>query len=324
MSKLLEVKDLKMYIKVRRGVVKAVDGISFSVDAGEAFGIVGESGCGKTMTSLSLLKLQPHPAGQIIGGEIILDGEDLVQKNEAEMRKVRGRKLSMILQDPLTSLNPAYSIGNQVAEAVIIHQHLKGKPLWEKVIQALRLVKIPAAERRLRDFPHQMSGGMRQRVTGAIALSTEPLLLIADEPTTSLDVTIQAQYMELLKEIQVKSKVGMIFITHDFGIIAEMCENVAVMYAGRIVEKASTRDLFNNPLHPYTKALIGCLPKLEARWQKLDTIPGQPPDLSKLPVGCRFADRCPEVMDVCTQGYPEETVVEGNHNVSCWLQEKQS
>lgn len=324
MSKLLEVKDLMMYIKVRRGVVKAVDGISFTVDAGEAFGIVGESGCGKTMTSLSLLKLQPNPAGQIVGGQIILDGEDLVPKSEGAMRKVRGRKISMILQDPLTSLNPAFSIGNQVAEAIIIHQHLKGKSLWDKVIQALKLVKIPAAERRLRDFPHQMSGGMRQRVTGAIALSTEPMLLIADEPTTSLDVTIQAQYMELLKDIQVKSKVGMIFITHDFGIIAEMCSKVAVMYAGRIVEKAITRDLFNTPLHPYTKALIGCLPKLESKGQKLVTIPGQPPDLSQLPPGCRFAPRCSEVMDICIKEYPGQTTLDGEHYVNCWLQEKQS
>jgi len=322
MGALLEVQDLRMHIFVRRGVVKAVDGISFSVDEGETFGLVGESGCGKTMTCLSILKLVPQPGGRIVDGRIIFDGEDIVPKSEREMRRIRGRRISMILQDPMTSLNPAYSIGNQVGEAILIHQKMKRGTLREKVIEALRLVKIPAAEMRLRDYPHQMSGGMRQRVTGAIALGTEPSLLIADEPTTSLDVTIQAQYLNLLKEVQLKSKVAMIFVTHDLGIVARMCDKVAVMYAGRIVEKADTRELFNKPHHPYTAALMGCLPRLEAGRQRLASIPGQPPDLSDLPTGCSFAPRCTKSMDICSHEYPRETAVSDEHHVSCWLMER--
>lgn len=322
MSPLLEVEELKTYIFARRGVVKAVDGVSFSVDEGETFGLVGESGCGKTMTCLSILKLVPQPGGRILGGKIVFDGEDLVPKSEREMRRIRGRRISMILQDPMTSLNPAYTIGDQVGEAILIHQKMKRRTLREKVIEALRLVKIPAAEMRLRDYPHQMSGGMRQRVTGAIALGTEPSLLIADEPTTSLDVTIQAQYLNLLKEVQLRSRLAMIFVTHDLGIVARMCDKVAVMYAGRIVEKASTRALFNNPRHPYTAALMGCLPKLEAGRQRLASIPGQPPDLSDLPTGCSFAPRCPKRVDICQHEYPRETAASDGHLVSCWLMER--
>jgi oligopeptide/dipeptide ABC transporter ATP-binding protein len=322
MSVLLEVQNLKTYFFARRGVVKAVDGVSFSVDEGETFGLVGESGCGKTMTCLSILKLVPQPGGRIVEGKIIFDGEDIVPKSEREMRKIRGRRISMILQDPMTSLNPAYTIGNQVGEAISIHRKVKGRTLRDRVIEALRLVRIPAPEMRLRDYPHQMSGGMRQRVTGAIALGTEPSLLIADEPTTSLDVTIQAQYLNLLKEVQLRSRVAMIFVTHDFGIVARICDKVAVMYAGRIVEKAGTRELFNNPHHPYTAALMGCLPKLEAGWQKLASIPGRPPDLSDLPQGCSFAPRCPECMDICKHEYPKQTTVTDSHHVNCWLVER--
>ena len=322
MSALLEVETLKTHIFTRRGVVKAVDGVTFSVDEGETFGLVGESGCGKTMTALSILKLVPRPGGRIVGGKIIFDGEDIVPKREAEMRRIRGRRISMILQDSMTSLNPAYTIGNQVGEAISIHEKVKRKTVREKVIEALKMVKIPAAEARLRDYPHQMSGGMRQRVAGAIALGTQPSLLIADEPTTALDVTIQAQYLDLLNEVQMRSRVSMLFITHDLGVIARMCDKVAVMYAGKIVEAADTRDLFDNPRHPYTIALMGCLPKLESRWGKLVSIPGQPPDLSTLPTGCSFAPRCPEAMDICTQEYPGESAAADGHHVSCWLMER--
>jgi len=322
MSILLEVSDLRTYIYARRGVVKADDGVSFSINEGQTVGLVGESGCGKTMTALSILKLVPKPGGRIAGGKIILLGEDIVPKSEAEMRRLRGRRISMILQDSMTSLNPAYSIGNQVGEAISTHQKIRRHQLRGKVIEALRTVKIPSAEVRLRDYPHQMSGGMRQRVAGAIALAPEPSLLIADEPTTALDVTIQAQYLDLLREIQARLGVSMLFITHDLGVVARMCDRVAVMYAGRIVEKADTRELFNNPRHPYTMALMGCVPKLESRWERLVSIPGQPPDLSALPPGCSYAPRCTEAMDVCSQLYPGETVVANGHTASCWLLER--
>ncbi len=315
---LLQVEDLKTYFFTRRGVVKAVDGISFSLDEGETLGLVGESACGKTVTSLSVLRLVPEPAGRIVGGRIIFEGEDLLKKSSAKMRKIRGRKLSMILQDPLTSLNPAFTIGSQVGEVISLHQKIRGRTLWQKVIEALKMVRIPAAETRIRDYPHHMSGGMRQRITGAIALSCQPSLIIADEPTTSLDVTIQAQYLRLLKELQEQTKTALLFITHDFGIVARMCDRVAVMYAGKIVEKAETRELFNNPRHPYTKALMGCLPKMEAETQRLANIEGQPPPLINLPPGCSYAPRCLEVTDRCQEDYPPETTVGRSHFVSCW------
>ena len=317
-SGLLEVENLKTYFYTKRGLFKAVDGVSFSVRKGETLGLVGESACGKTVTSLSLLRLVPEPAGRIVGGRIMFEGEDLLKKTSSEMRRIRGAKISMILQDPLTSLNPSFSIGSQVGEVISLHQKIKGKTLLQKVIDALRMVRIPAAETRIKDYPHQMSGGMRQRVTGAIALSCRPSLLIADEPTTSLDVTIQAQYLRLLKELQEQIRVGLLFITHDFGIVARMCDRVAVMYAGRIVETAETREIFDNPRHPYTQALMSCLPRLEARTQTLATIEGQPPELSDLPPGCRFAPRCPEASGECWQGYPPERAVGRNHDVSCW------
>jgi len=302
--------------------VKAVDGVSFSIDQGETLGLVGESGCGKTMTCHSILKLLPKPGGRIVEGQVLFEGEDLVLKTERQMRRIRGAKISMILQDSMTSLNPAYTIENQVGEVFAIHQKLKGRALKEKVIEALKLVKIPAAETRLRAFPHQMSGGMRQRVAGAIALGAKPSLIIADEPTTALDVTIQAQYLNLLKEIQAETGVAMMFVTHDLGVVARMCDKVAVMYAGRIVEKAEMKDLFRHPRHPYTIGLLACLPKMDAELDKLVSIPGQPPDLGALPDGCHFAPRCPECMEICKQKYPEERLARDEHYVSCWLVEK--
>jgi oligopeptide transport system ATP-binding protein len=315
---LLDVQDLKTYFFTRRGVVKAVDGVSFSLQQGETLGLVGESGCGKSITCLSLLRLVPQPAGRIMGGKVLFDGQDLLQLSEQEMRSYRGRRLSMILQDPMSSLNPVFTIGSQVGEALTIHQKLRGSSLWQRVKEMLRLVRIPAPEVRMRDYPHQMSGGMRQRVVGAIALACQPHLLIADEPTTSLDVTIQSQYLQLLKEIQQELGVAMIFITHDLGIVTRVCDRVAVMYAGKIVETAGVREVFNNPAHPYTVSLMKSLPELETRVDKLFAIEGQPPGLLDLPPGCPFAPRCPDADAKCDQEYPPLVTVGEGHNASCW------
>jgi oligopeptide/dipeptide ABC transporter ATP-binding protein len=315
--RLLEVKNLRTYFFTRHGVVKAVDGISFNLGKGETVGLVGESGSGKSVTALSLLRLVPLP-GRIVSGEIYFENEDLLQKNEAEMRKIRGNRISLILQDPLTSLNPAYTVGDQIGEAVRLHQHLKGKAVSRKVVEALGLVRVPEPEVRAQEYPHQMSGGMRQRITGAIALSCQPKLLIADEPTTSLDVTIQAQYLDLLNRIREESQISIIFITHDLGIVARMCDKAAVMYAGKIVEMAGVREIFDNPLHPYTAALLKCLPQVD-RVEKLVSIEGDVPDLSKLPPGCSFAPRCAYRKDICVERYPEEVEEGPQHRVRCWL-----
>ena len=260
---ILQVNDLHTYFFNRRGVTKAVDGITFTLRQGETLGIVGESGCGKTMTALSLLGLVPKPAARIVSGEIILDGEDLTKKSDEEMRKIRGRKISMILQDPQTSLNPVFSIGNQVIEALGISEKTNRKSMFNRAVESLRSVKVAAPESRMSDYPHQMSGGMKQRVIGAISMASSPKVIIADEPTTALDVTIQLQYLNLLKDIQRETGMAIIFITHDFGIVARMCDRVAVMYAGRIVESADVRSLFNKPTHPYTQALINSVPQMD-------------------------------------------------------------
>jgi len=316
---IIEVRNLQTSFFTRRGVVKVVDRVSFSIKQGETLGLVGESGCGKTITCLSIQRLVPQPAGRIVGGEIIFDGEDLLLKSEKDMRKVRGKRISTILQDPMSSLNPVFNIGEQVAEVIRIHQHLERKSIREKVIRMLSMVKIPSPEVRMNEYPHQMSGGMRQRIVGAIALSCQPKLLIADEPTTSLDVTIQAQFLRLLKEIQQESGVAMIMITHDFGIVSRVCDRVAVMYAGKIVETAEVRELFNNPVHPYTAALMSSVPKMEKKVERLHTIEGQPPDLGSVPQGCSFAPRCQHVKDICKAEYPPETTLSSGHLVSCWL-----
>ena len=314
----LEVNDLHTYFFNRRGITKAVDGVSFSLKEGETLGIVGESGCGKTMTALSLLGLVPKPAARIVSGEIILDGEDLVKKTTKEMRDVRGKKISMILQDPQTSLNPVFSIGNQVMEALGVSNKLSRKEMVGRAVDALRNVRVAAPERRMSDYPHQMSGGMKQRVIGAIAISSTPKVIIADEPTTALDVTIQLQYLQLLREIQEETGLAIIFITHDFGIVARMCDRVAVMYAGRIIESGDVRTLFNSPTHPYTQALMASVPQMD-RTERLFAIDGQPPALFALPEGCRFAARCSHVKDHCTQEYPPTGQPETGHNVSCWM-----
>ncbi len=315
---LLEVRDLKTHFFVRRGIVKAVDDVSFTVDSGETLGIVGESGCGKTITSLSIMRLVPKP-GKIVSGSILLNGEELVTKTENEMRQYRGRRMSQILQDPLSSLNPVFTIGTQVGEGIVIHDHIRGEPLKKRVIGLLQLLGIPAPETRIKDYPHQFSGGMRQRVVGAICIACRPQLLIADEPTTSLDVTIQMQYLNLLKEIQARDNLGMIFITHDFGIVAKMCDRVAVMYAGRIVEMADVTEIFDSPLHPYTVALMHSVPKADEKVDRLYSIAGQPPSLLNIKASCAFQSRCAHRSERCASaGFPPERRLHNNHVVRCW------
>ncbi len=314
----LRVEDLRTSFFTRVGEFKAVDGLSFHVNEGETFGLVGESACGKSVTALSIMRLLQEPVGQIIGGKIILDGIDILSLTKKQMREVRGKKISMILQDPMTSLNPVYQVGDQIGEAVRLHQKLHDDKVEDEVISALRLLRIPAPEQRIHDYPFQMSGGMRQRVVGSIAMSCRPRLLIADEPTTALDATIQAQYIALFKDIQKQTGVAIIFITHDFGVVANICHRVAVMYAGSIMETASTSTIFKAPKHPYTIALIHSVPHLDRKDDQLYSIEGQPPSLLNLPPGCRFAPRCPEVMDICHKEQPPTVEISDGHSVSCW------
>ena len=321
-QEVLRVRNLRTYFHTRRGIVKAVDGASFSVARGETLGIVGESGSGKSITSLSILKLLPKPVGRIEDGEIRFCGEDLLKKSEREMRRLRGKRISMILQDPMSSLNPVLTIGDQVTEPLRQHNGLGSRDAWKKAAELLARVHIPSPERRLRQYPHEMSGGMRQRVVSAIGLSCEPELLIADEPTTALDVTIQAQVLELLRALQRELRFAMIFITHDLSVVATICDRVAVMYAGRIVEFGTTRQLFQNPGHPYTIALLNSLPKLDVKSDRLESIPGQPPDQTNLPKGCRFAPRCPKAMEICREEYPPAFKLDETQTASCWLHEK--
>ena len=315
---ILEVKDLKTYFYTRTGVVKAVDGVSFTLGPGETLGIVGESGCGKSMTALSIMGLVPQPAGRIVGGEVLLDGVNLLEKTQAEMQDIRGREICMILQDPMTSLNPVFTIGSQLVETLRLTKMPNLGGLRDRAINALGRVNIASPETRINNFPHQMSGGMRQRVVGAIAIAGAPKVLIADEATTSLDATIQLQYLQLLKDLQAETGLSIIFITHDFGIVAKMCDRVAVMYAGRVAESADVRDLFNNPSHPYTEALIRSVPNVDEEVDTLYSIEGQPPALDQLPAGCTFASRCPYVFDRCHEEVPEAITVGNNHYATCW------
>ncbi len=315
----LEVRNLHTHFFLRRGVVKAVDGVTFSLKRGEVLGLVGESGCGKSLTALSILRLLPQEAARTVEGQVLLDGEDLLAKSAGEMREVRGQRIAMILQDPQTSLNPVFSIGNQLHEALARRPDERGRSLRERAVDVLRQVRLAAPEQRIGQYPHELSGGMKQRVVGAIAISCAPEVMIADEPTTALDVTIQLQYLNLLKELQTSLGMGILFITHDFGVVARMCDRVAVMYAGRIVETGPVREIFDNPVHPYTQALIASVPKLRDTAERLRAIEGQPPALSDLPVGCRFADRCPHAEPRCLEKYPEAVSVGENHTASCWL-----
>jgi oligopeptide/dipeptide ABC transporter ATP-binding protein len=316
---LLEVDDLRTHFFTRRGVTKAVDGVSFTLDAGQTLALVGESGSGKSVTCLSLVRLVPEPAGRIVGGRVLFDGENLLDKTPAQMRRVRGKQIAMVLQDPMTSLNPGLTIGTQIGEVVRRHQGLRAAALRDRVLEALSRLRIPGAGSRLKHYQHQLSGGMRQRVSSAIAMSCEPRLLIADEPTTSLDVTIQAQYLDLLKEVQRATGVAVILVTHDFGIVAANADRVAVMYAGRIVETGRTLDVFDHPAHPYTRALLRCLPDVELRRERLVEIGGQPPDLARLPPGCPFAPRCPERQARCETEYPSAVPLDDGHVAHCWM-----
>ncbi len=315
----LEVRDLTTHFFLRRGVVKAVDGVSLALRRGEVLGLVGESGCGKSITALSLMRLLPKGGARTIKGEVMLNGEDLLTRTPAEMREIRGRKISMILQDPQTSLNPVFTIGNQLWEAIRRRTHGRKKAVMAEAIAALRHVDIAAPEQRIGQFPHQMSGGMKQRVVGAICISGHPQVLIADEPTTALDVTIQLQYLKLLKRLQQETGMAILFITHDFGVVARMCDRVAVMYAGRIVECGPVQQVFDAPSHPYTKALIASVPKMTGPIGRLTTIEGQPPSLMDLPVGCRFAPRCAQAQPRCLAAYPASYTAGPEHTADCWL-----
>jgi oligopeptide/dipeptide ABC transporter ATP-binding protein len=325
---ILRVENLKTALDISAGRFMVVDDVSFTLDAGETLGIVGESGSGKSMTALSILRLLPRPVGTIVGGRVILDGEDLLTKSEDEMRRIRGREIGMILQDPHTSLNPVFTIGNQLREALHIQDpSASRKSLKEKAIAALRAVRVAAPEHRVNTYPHQMSGGMKQRVVGAIAISGRPKVIIADEPTTALDVTIQLQYLKLLEELQAETGMGILFITHDFGIVARLCHRIVVMYGGRIVESGPTATVFDHPSHPYTEALLASVPTVERRVERLYAIEGQPPSLASFGAGCRFAPRCPHAMDRCrTETPPSFPGKSGlgveRHGAACWLLEE--
>ena len=327
----LEVDGLKTYFFVRQGVVKAVDDMSFSLQAGEKLAIVGESGCGKSMTALSILRLVPDPPGRIVAGSIKLDGKDLLKLPDAEMRRIRGNQISMIFQEPMTSLNPVWSIGNQISESLMLHQNLSRHDAFDKAVDMLKLVKIPEPARRAREYPHQLSGGMRQRAMTAMALACNPHVLLADEPTTALDVTIQAQILDLILELQERLGTAVVLITHDLGVVAETAQRVIVMYGGKKVEEAPVEEIFENPLHPYTQGLLAAVPHLAAlssiagqtpTRQRLKEIPGIVPALVNLPKGCTFAPRCAHASDVCRNEFPPYEMKRPGHSVACWNADK--
>jgi oligopeptide transport system ATP-binding protein len=318
MQKILSVENLKVVFHTYAGTVQAVNDVSFTLDKGEIIGIVGESGCGKSVTSSAIMGLIPSPPGEIAGGRIIFDGEDLVTLDEKALQSIRGNQISMIFQDPIVSLNPVLTVGLQIAESFMLHQKLSKKLALEKAVELLKLVGIPEPETRIHQYPHQMSGGMRQRVMIAMALALNPRILIADEPTTALDVTVQAQIMELIKKLNNELSTAVILITHDLGVVAGMCQRVLVMYAGKIVESAPARELYSNPQHPYTWGLLQSVPRPDEKKAKLASIPGQPPDLLNPPTGCAFMPRCQFAMEICKQPPKEVNVSEG-HVCRCWL-----
>ncbi len=322
MSSLLTVKNLKTHFYSAGKTVRAVDGVSFDILEGGAFGLVGETGCGKSVTALSILRLIPYPPGKIVGGEIRFRGKNLLELSEDDMRSVRGKEISMIFQEPMTSLNPVFRIGDQMAEVVMLHQKVNRSKAMETAIEMLERVRIPDAERVVKQFPHQLSGGMRQRVMIAMELSCHPFLLIADEPTTALDVTIQAQILRLIKEMKKEFRASMLLITHDLGVIAEMCDRVAVMYAGSIVEEAQVEEIFAEPKHPYTQGLWGAIPLLDREKETLAVIPGTVPDLSQPPAGCTFHPRCAFRFAPCDQIPPPLFQLSPEHLVSCYLYEE--
>jgi oligopeptide/dipeptide ABC transporter ATP-binding protein len=318
---LLKIRNLHTYFYTDDGVAKAVDGVDLELVEGGTLGVVGESGCGKSVTALSVMRLIPDPPGKIIQGKILFEGKDLIALSEAEMRKIRGRSISMIFQEPMTSLNPVFQIGDQISEVLTLHEGLSKKEAWNRSVEMLKMVGIPAAERRATEYPHQLSGGMRQRAMIAMALACSPKLMIADEPTTALDVTIQAQILELINRLQRDKGMSVILITHNLGVIAETAQMVAVMYAGRVVEYTDVRTLFATPLHPYTQGLLKSIPRLDehhAKKAKLEAIPGLVPSLLDLPPGCKFSNRCKYVFDKCGEEPPLEEVASG-HFGRCWL-----
>lgn len=317
-KKLLEVNNLKTYFFTEEGVVPATDGLSFTLDKGETLAIVGESGCGKSVTSLSILRIFPSPPGKIVDGEILYNGENLLEKSEKEMRKIRGNEISMIFQEPLTSLNPVFTLGHQITESLRMHQGMNKKQAREKTIEMLKLVGIANPEKTIDNFPHQLSGGMRQRVMIAMALACNPKILIADEPTTALDVTIQAQILELLNDIKTQTDTAIILITHDLGIVAQIAQNVIVMYAGQAVEYADVRTIFKNPLHPYTTGLLKSIPVLGEERDTLYSIKGSIPSPKDYPKGCRFYSRCEDAFEKCAEIPPEVVEISPGHKVRCW------
>jgi len=314
---LLSVRDLKICFNTKDGVIPAVDGVSFNLDSGKTFGIVGESGSGKSVTALSIMGLIPEPPGKV-SGRIIFQGQNLTAMSEAQLQKIRGNDISMIFQEPMTSLNPVFTIGNQIMEAIVLHQKLNKKVAREKAVEMLNLVGISSPEKRIDEYPHQLSGGMLQRVMIAMALSCNPKLLIADEPTTALDVTIQAQILDLMQELRKQLGMAIILITHDLGVIAELVETVAVMYTGKIVEYGSTKNIFTNPQHPYTEGLLRSIPKLKSQQKRLHAIPGSIPTPGNFPVGCDFYPRCNYSEDICRIKKPKLYTVENRHLSACW------
>ncbi len=320
MGTLLEVRDLKTYFFTQEGMVKAVDGVSFDLQEGETLGLVGESGCGKSVSAMSLMRLIPDPPGKIVSGEVIFEGKDLVTMSDEEIRTIRGNRIAMIFQEPMTSLNPVLTIGRQLTEALELHLHMDKRAALNRAAELLQAVGIPDAERRIDDYPHQFSGGMRQRVMIAMGMSCSPKLLLADEPTTALDVTIQAQVLEVMQKLSRDTGAATIIITHNLGVVARYAQRVNVMYAGRIIERADAADLYAHPLHPYTLGLLNSVPRLdEALREKLDPIEGLPPDLINLPPGCPFVPRCKFVKPKCMEQYPPLMEVAKDHTAACWV-----
>jgi len=316
---ILQIKNLKTYLSTPSGTVQAVDGVDLNIAANQTLGLVGESGCGKSMTALSILKLYPKPQGKIVDGQINFFGDDLVKKTEEEMYNIRGKKISMIFQEPMTSLDPVFPIGSEIVEVLAIHQKLTIPEAEKQTIDLLKKVRIPEPERRFREYPHQMSGGMRQRVMIAMALACRPALLIADEPTTALDVTIQAQILSLINDLKREFQTAVLLITHDLGIVAETCQQVAVMYAGKIVEKSDVYSIFSNTYHPYTGSLLNAIPQIQGNRQRLESIPGRVPNLCFPPGGCRFHPRCSKQLPICSTTEPLLKEIEKDHWVACHL-----
>lgn len=319
MGDLLNIRNLKTYFYTEDGVIKAVDDVSLSIREGETLGVVGESGCGKSITAMSILRLIPNPPGKIIDGEIIFDGEDLTKVSDAHIRKIRGNKISVIFQEPMTSLNPVFTIGDQIIEAIVIHQNMNQEQARKKAIEMLKLVGIPRAEEVVDAYPHELSGGMRQRAMIAMAMACNPKLLIADEPTTALDVTIQAQILDLMRDLKNKTNTSIMLITHDLGVVAEMADHVVVMYAGKVVEEANVLEIFKNPMHPYTVGLLESKPILNQDRDRLNSIPGQVPNPLNMPEGCYFHPRCSKAMDICRKQQPTLCTVKDGHKVACHL-----